>query len=101
MKLKILTDGQTYTFGKLSTGADNNKYKFSLQPMNEDHELDYVEPFTGTPDEMIAKCRTLIKGLKEVLVHGTFTIKVFSEFYDNEWTVDSEHILDQEYNIIQ
>jgi hypothetical protein len=100
MKVKELTDNQSFFVGKLVPGADDEKYTFSLQPMNENHPLDYVTKFKGTIDEMIAECRRIINGLDKVLVGGSFTVKVSPEFFDNEWLISDSHIYNQDFEEI-
>ena len=100
MKIQTITDGQTHTVGKLVCGKDERKFKFTLEPTNEGHLMNFSQSFNGTIDEMIAKCREMISGLDKVLLGGTFNISVSSEFYDNSWIVTTNNILNENYEPI-
>lgn len=78
----------------------NTTLKVWIQPCNENQELNYIETFKGTPDAIIRHSLEIIKGLRQTLRLGTFSVKIESPNLDDCIYVDEQNIYDENFEII-
>lgn len=71
-----------------------------LKPFNEKQELNYVETFVGTPDQIISRSIQIIEGLTTVLTLGTFSVKIESSDLSQAVFVDARNLYDLDFNAI-
>lgn len=71
-----------------------------LQPCNENQELNYIETYKGTPNEIIQHCLEITAGLQKTLRLGTFSVKIESQNLTDCIYVDLENIYDKNFEII-
>lgn len=71
-----------------------------LTPMNEGHELNYMERFYGTPMQIVTRCRQIVDGLDNLLKNGTWSVQVESTHADGSFCgkqsvfIDLDRVID-------
>lgn len=50
--------------------------KLHITPLNEGQELNYSEVALASPKNVAKRCRDIIKGLRALLPHGSFSVEV-------------------------
>jgi len=85
---------------QIRTPKFNSTLSVFISPCNENQELNYMETFKGTPDEIVRHSLEIIKGLKATLRLGTFSIKIESPNLEDCIYVDEQNIYDEEFNVI-
>lgn len=83
------------------TKSQEKQIQVYLKPCNEKQELNYQEPFEGTPHQIIKRSLEIIGGLQRVLARGDFSVKVENQNFSKAIYINSEHILDDEYNVVE
>lgn len=47
-----------------------------ISPLNEGQELNYSEPFKGTIQQIVTRCREIETGLQSLLKRGSFSVQI-------------------------
>lgn len=77
-----------------------------LNPLNEGHELNYMERFQGTPLQIVGRCRKIVDGLDNLLKNGTWSVQVESANIDGSFCgnqvvrIDLDRVTDGEGNVL-
>ncbi len=91
MKTAIIQQNQNEKESKLTV---------ALKPCNEKQEINYFESFNGTPKQIIDRSMEMIFGLNKILKNGDFSVKIESFDLTRILYLDSENLLDENFNII-
>lgn len=83
------------------TKSQEKQIQVYLKPCNEKQELNYQETFAGTPKQIIQRSLEIIGGLQNVLACGDFSVKVENQNFSKAIYINSEHIVDDEFNVIE
>lgn len=77
-----------------------SKIQVFLRPCNEKQDLNFVEIFNGTPEQIIARSIEIIDGLTSVLRSNDFSVKIESLDLSQAVYLDKENLFDADFNII-
>lgn len=69
-----------------------------LKPCNEKQELNYLEDFTGTPEQIINRSIQMIDGLHSTFPTGEFSVKIESPNLEQTLYLDSNILFDGDFN---
>lgn len=86
---------------QLITQTQEKQIQVYLKPCNEKQELNYQESFTGTTEQIVERSLEIIGGLQSILTNGSFSVKVQNQNLSRAVYIDSEHIFDDEFNVVQ
>lgn len=71
-----------------------------LKPCVEKQDLNYLEKFVGTPEQILNRSLEIIKGLKATFKNGDFSVKIENTNLIQTLYLDSEILFDSDFNEI-
>lgn len=86
--------------------TDERESTVYLNPLNEGHELAYMEKFTGTPLQIVNRCRKICDVLDNNLKNGTWSVQVEAANLDGSFCgqqtvrIDLDRVTDSEGNVL-
>lgn len=80
--------------------AKGKKICVFLKPCVEKQDLNFVEPFVGTPEQILNRSLKIVEGLKAIFNTEDFSVKIETLDLTQTLYLDSEILFDSELNEI-
>lgn len=80
--------------------ANGKKICVFLKPCVEKQDLNFVETFTGTPEQIMNRSLKIIEGLRVIFNNTDFSVKIENLDLTQTLYLNSEVLFDDEFNEI-